>query len=51
MNRNLPNNSNNSLRSGVRLSRITMLIAEQWPGIWRESVDRQKQQLQSHHNL
>jgi hypothetical protein len=47
MNRNASKQVKPSPRIGLRVERITRIIAEQWPEIWQIVVDRQNQQLEN----
>jgi hypothetical protein len=45
MNRNLPNSTRCSKKSGLQVDRIVRIITEQWPEIWQASIDRQNRQI------
>ncbi len=47
MNRNLPKQAKPALKSGLRVDRITRIIAEQWPEIWQMAIDRRNKEVES----
>jgi hypothetical protein len=51
MDRHLPNNPNRLPKSGVQVDRIARIITEQWPEIWKTTIDRQQRQIEQRNRL
>jgi hypothetical protein len=51
MDRNLPNNPNRLPKSGVQVDRIARIITEQWPEIWKTTIDRQQRLIEQRNRL
>ncbi len=47
MNRNSSKQVKPAPKRGLRVDRITWIIAEQWPEIWQMAMDRQNKQIES----